>query len=653
MDHVGVKRNRLLADAGIVLALVGAGLAVAFGWASELTSHELMEGFVVSNTVLGLSLSLAGYPIARARPANGVGWLLLAGGLSFLVSGTGYAALAWGTEPGDTAAGWRLLATLANGAWPLAVTVFTPLALLLFPDGRSVAPFGRYACGAVVAAGSVFSLGVLTAENSTVSDLGIDGYLQWPWLSEQAWLIVVAGAVWYVAVALALVGLVLRYRRGSDRERRQVLWLLFAAILMVALFLVSDLLGVDSWANIFVIALVPMAILVAVLRYQLLDIKLVLSRSLVYAALTGLTVLTYVTVVALTERTLSERVPFGPSVLAAIIAALVFNPLRLRLQAGVDRLLYGARNDPVRAVAAVGAQLGDATGLDDVLSRMCEVLRLPGAAVTSGGTEVARYGQLEATTTLALPDAGELVVALRSGETRLSSADQRILAVLTGPLAMAVRLRAARNAVVAAREEERRRLRRDLHDGIGPALTGVILQADAARRIVESDPAEAARLMDALRRRTTETVDEIRRLVNELRPPELDVLGLSGAIREHAATVRQRTDGSPLVIAVDTGPLPQLPAGIEVAVYRISVEALHNVTRHSQASAAKLTLQVDGADLRLNVRDDGHATNGTWRPGVGLTSMKERVAELGGTFLAGPDGTGGHVEVTIPIAGAP
>jgi signal transduction histidine kinase len=650
---MGVTRARLLADAGFVLALVEAGLAVAFGWASELSSQQLMEGFVVSNTIIGLSLSVAGYPIARARPGNRVGWLLLAGGVSFQLSGTGYAVLAWGTDPGDTGVGWRLLATFANGAWPLAVTVFVPLALALFPDGRSVAPFGRYVCGAVVAAGSVFTLGILTAEDSTVSGLGIDGYLQWPWLSEQVWLTVIAGVVWYIAIALVLVGLVLRYRRGGDRERRQVLWLLFAAVLMVALFLVSDLLGVDSWANIFVIALVPMAILVAVLRYQLLDIRLVVSRSLVYAALTGLTVLTYVTVVALTERTLSQRAPLGPPVLAAIVAALAFNPVRLRLQAGVDWLLYGARNDPVRAVAEVGAQLGDATGLDGVLRRMCEVMRLPGAAVTSGGTELARYGRLDATTTFTLPEEGELVVALRSGESRLSAADQRVLALLTGPLAMAVRLRAARNAVVAAREEERRRLRRDLHDGIGPALTGVILQADAARRIVDSDPAEAARLMDALRRRTTETVDEIRRLVNELRPPELDVLGLSGAIREHAATLRARTDGSPLVVTVDTEPLPQLPAGIEVAVYRITIEALHNVTRHSGASAAMVSLRVAGPDLRLDVRDDGRATNGSWRPGVGLTSMKERVAELSGTFVAGPDGAGGHVGVTVPIGSTP
>jgi signal transduction histidine kinase len=176
-----------------------------------------------------------------------------------------------------------------------------------------------------------------------------------------------------------------------------------------------------------------------------------------------------------------------------------------------------------------------------------------------------------------------------------------------------------------------------------------VLKADAARRLAMSDPQRAAELMGELRAETTATIDGIRRLVNELRPLALDAVGLVDALREQAGALTRRVDGAPLQVTVEASALPGLPAAVEVAAYRIAMEALTNVTRHSTATAATVRLDSDGRQLTLVVRDNGGANGGPWRAGVGLTSMRERAAELGGTCHAGPDGTGGGISVTLPV----
>jgi signal transduction histidine kinase len=320
----------------------------------------------------------------------------------------------------------------------------------------------------------------------------------------------------------------------------------------------------------------------------------------------------------------------------------------------------------VRAIAEVGAQLGDAggSGLAGALRALCVVMRLPSAEITAAGRRIAAHGVAPALRqSIPLEQGGEavgeLTVGLRAGETRLDPADERVLHLLSASLAVAVRatllardLGQAREALVTAREEERRRLRRDLHDGLGPALTGVVLNADAARRLVPADPDRAVALLADLRAQTTAAIDDIRRLVNELRPPALDGLGLTGALREHAATIAGRPGDRPLRIDVEAAePLGPLPAAVEVAAYRIATEALTNVVRHSRASRATVTLRAEPAAFTLTVYDNGADGTAAWQPGVGLTSMTERAAELGGRCVAEPGADGGRVSVTIPLGG--
>jgi signal transduction histidine kinase len=245
---------------------------------------------------------------------------------------------------------------------------------------------------------------------------------------------------------------------------------------------------------------------------------------------------------------------------------------------------------------------------------------------------------------------GDLVVGVRAGERRLSGADLAVLGLLATPLAVALHairlsaeLQVSRERLVTATEEERRRLHRELHDSLGPALTGAAFKADAVGNQVAADPARAIALSAELGEQIRAAIGDIRRLVYGLRPPALDELGLVGAVRRFAGQL----EGDVRII-VEAAEPPPLPAAVEVAAYRIAAEAMTNVVRHSGGRNAVLSLHADAAALRLSVTDDGTAA-GTWRPGVGLRSIAERAAEVGGRCEAGPTSDGGRVAAVLPL----
>jgi two-component system NarL family sensor kinase len=649
------RRTTVLATVLCAITVAEALTAVAAAAWAGLPWARLIELLVVSNVTLGLCLAAAGWPVAVHRPGNAVGWLLLGGGVSYASTGAGIPLLAVVARAGAAGEpGWQLFAMLVNGGWSWALTLFLPLALLCFPDGGLPGRGWRWLVVVVAAAGPLaFAGGALSGFSEEV---GVPGYVIAPGVGQR--LIGIAFALVPAIYLAAVTSLILRYRRGDDRTRRQLLWVLLALLVVVVIFLLDPVLP-DSLLSILPIALIPAAILVAIFRYGLLDIRLVFSRSLLYVLLTGAAVGAYLAVVAGLGRVLTATALL-PSVAATLVVALAFHPVRVWLQRRVDHLVYGARQDPVRALSEVGARLADTDGLDDVLAALCRALRLPYAAIVVHGRTVARCGPFPgdpAPGAAAVPlphGAGELVVGLRSGERRLAAADQRMLALLAAPISVAVRatelaeeLTRSREQTISAREEERRRLRRDLHDGLGPVLTGVVLNAEAARRLVRSDPDRSETLIGDLRDQTTAALEDIRRLVYGLRPPALDSLGLVGALQEYAMTLPQR---SSLRVTVEAAtPLDDLPAAAEVAAYRIVTEALTNVTRHSNASAATVVLSRDGGELRVAVHDDGVNAGTGWQPGVGLTSIRERAAELGGRCTIALDRTGGRIDVWLPV----
>ncbi|TCK22614.1 sensor histidine kinase [Pseudonocardia endophytica] len=633
----------------VVLELgTGVSAAIAAGW----TLSEAIDAFVVTNAAIGLSCGVAGVLIAWQRPRNPVGWLLLAAAVSQSGTVAGAPPLDLAVQHGASEPMLRTLATLSGYAWPWSIATFLPLALLLFPDGGLTGRFRRSAAALAVLNGPLFAV--------HVAGDGVAGDPVQPWLVIPA-ITTVGTAVEILNLlvyVLAVIGLVVRYRRGDEQRRRQLLWLVLALVLVVVVIVPWGLFDAGPILQLLAIALVPASIAVAVLRHQLLDIRLVLSRTVLYVVLTALVAATYLGLVTLANRVLAGSLP-GNAVLAALVVAIAFHPVRVRLQRLVDRALYGDRSDPVRALSGMGERLraGDpGDGIGPVLAAVCDALRLPSAAVVRDGIERARHGSPDgAVESVPLvyrgEEVGALVVGVRSGQRALDRTDRAALDVLAAPLAVAVRatelsasLQRSRERIVAAREEERRRLRRDLHDGLGPVLTGISFQADAAGNLLASDPARAAELLTALRAAATEAIQDVRRLVHDLRPPALDELGLVGALRQHAD---QLGAGAPAVDVLAPDELPPLPAAAEVAAYRIGAEALTNAVRHAGAGHVTLTIAV-GDELELDVRDDG-GSEGGWTPGVGLTSMTERAAELGGSVRLTAGSDGGRVVARLPL----
>jgi signal transduction histidine kinase len=356
------------------------------------------------------------------------------------------------------------------------------------------------------------------------------------------------------------------------------------------------------------------------------------------------------------------------SLLATGLVALLFQPLRSWLQRGVNRMLYGQRDEPYRVVTRlskrVESSLTHETILPTIVETVAQALKLPYAAITlrAGDTYVvaATYGVANGDS-LRLPliyqaePIGELILSPRAPGDAWTPADRQLLdevARQAGMAAHAVQLTGdlqhSRERLVLAREEERRRLRRDLHDGLGPTLGNLTLQLDAVDDLIESDPLAAHELVVKVKRQTQLAIGEIRRLVDDLRPPALDELGLVTALREQAAQVNQL--GALLVNVDAPDTLPNLPAAVEVAAYRIAAEGLRNAARHAAARRCVIRLQLDDG-LMVEVVDDGKGISAQAHRGVGIDSMRERAAELGGTCVVETASQGGvRVFARLPLA---
>jgi signal transduction histidine kinase len=286
------------------------------------------------------------------------------------------------------------------------------------------------------------------------------------------------------------------------------------------------------------------------------------------------------------------------------------------------------------------------------------------AVELTGATEPAAHTGKPAEPSIGVPltvrgeDVGRLVVAQRSPREAFGPRDLRLLDELARPIAVAAHaaaltrdLQHSRESLVIAREEERRRIRRDLHDGLGPALAGVAFGIDAARNTLRRDPAATDLALAEIKAEVQASLGDVRRLVYDLRPPALDRLGVVPAIEEYAARLRERT---PLEISVSASDLPPLSAAVEVAAYRIVTEALNNAVRHSGATHSGVAMAAIDGCLRLTVTDDGRGIGERRGSGLGLTAMAERAAELGGTcaVLRGAEG-GTSVVAELPLREAP
>jgi signal transduction histidine kinase len=413
--------------------------------------------------------------------------------------------------------------------------------------------------------------------------------------------------------------------------------------------------------------LLPVAITVAIVKYRLYEIDTLINRTLVYGGLTGSVLAAYAIVVLLVASVSSATPEWRSSVLVVVVVTLVAYPVRDRMQRWVNQRMYGDRDDPARAMSRLGRRVADSVTPVELLSTVTETigttLRLPYVAVELVGTTsqiTASYGRRPSDEPQRLElvhqgnRVGALLVGRRSPTEQFTAADVRLLddvsrqvAAAAHAVQLAADLQRSRERLVLAREEERRRLRRDLHDGVGSALAGLALQAGRARRAIDDAPDTAIERMAALEAGIRASVVDVRRIVDDLRPPALDDLGLGEALRERADAL---FDGRS-VVSCDISDVA-LPAAVEVAAYRIGTEALTNSARHSGAASVEVRVQLGEGDrcLLIEVVDDGLGIGGTAEHGVGLGSMRERASELGGTCDIRSDaGTGTTVRAVLPL----
>lgn len=663
--------------AALALALTFGGMAGGLALEAQGASSSLKLADA-GLTAAFLSLPAVGALLVWRRPENAVGWLLAATGAfgGLYVSAHGWAVYALRTRPGalpgGTVAAWVV-------TWGLVPTFgVLPYLAATFPTGRIERPslrrLGRIALVALVAVGLAQAFapdtidGLDPAVRPIANPLGIDG------LRVVLAAITFGGVVVVLAFTLAAIADALaRYRRSTGDERRQLRGVaLFPALIPAGIaisFVVPDVAVDPLVVTSQLVALIGLsaAIAVAVLRYRLYDLGDYLRRTAAYIALSAAVVIALLTVASVVGVLLPSS-GVAPAAIAAAAMALALGPLRARLQRGVDRLLFGQRNAPFAVLTEIGAGLeasvSPISALTGVVDTMATSLHVPYVAIEVDGDEfgvasVRRGEPREPATRLPLVHQherlGVLVVGHRSADESFTEAELQLLRDLSRQVAVAVHaatataaLQKARLELVRGREEERRRLRRDIHDGLGPTLAGTMLQLDTLRGLIDGKSPGATELANKVKDNLRLLVEDVRRVSHDLRPPALDELGLVGALREQ---VESLTRGSGIDVVLD---LPEsvrpLGAAAEVAVYRITSEALTNLVRHSEARQCSIRLAV-GEVLELEICDDGKGVPDGSTAGMGLVSMRDRAAELGGvcTFeTVEPSGT--RVKARLPVS---
>jgi len=639
-------------------------------WLGLLSGERLFTGDVVpSHLVLVACYALIGLLICSKQPTNNIGHLACLIGLSTIAGDVvqAYAHVGLldrpGSLPGAAFASWCLWLYYPGY---VALLIWLPLR---FPDGKPPFRWWRpvnWAGWAILAA------------------VGLEAVLLWPirgirlldGTSPQSSFPIAAQHVgtavnWAFRLVpwLALASLVTRYVRSDRATRVQIRWFVIAAV-SIGVTALENWLHLPGWLEGFrAVPWVPFALLVAMNRHQLFGIELIVRRSLVLTGLTVGVVGVYTAVVAGASALLGVS-GLGPSLVATALVAVLFQPARDLLQRGAEKLVYGRRRDPHLALSQLGRHLQSSVGRDEGLPAIAETvvqaLRLPYVRIDLAGD----HGPGEAGTrvggvaTVALVHrreyVGELTVGLRSGERRLDNLDRRVVdelaplvATAVHAMALTAEVRRSRERLVVAREEERRRLRRDIHDGLGPALAGIAMEIQAARNLMEAGDGAVVDVLTSAEGRTRDAIIEVRRVVYALRPPVLDQLGLLRALEEHASSVSGPMHGDGLVVSVEAdGELASLPAGAEVAAYLIVLEALTNVLRHADARRCQIRLVAD-EELLIEVNDDGIGLPDGASMGVGLSSMRERAEELGGTLSLDASAMAGLCVVArIPLESA-
>jgi signal transduction histidine kinase len=666
MSRAGARTATGLAAFSMAMAAAAVGLRL---WSEGLHVRgalpDLTNGAWAIDVLGAIAWCLPGVLIARRRPDVIFGWLAL-------VAAFGHGLAALGLQVAVAGQlGHHGLPGVAWGLWlvswgPAVELPALAVIYVLFPDGRRMAGWwGRLSLLAPVIVGVGVLLEMLAPfpDSFGIKDRSPFSGVHNPLTGDGLTQLPPGVPLIAVGMILASATVLWRWHRADGAARGELHGLAFLAALapfvVVAVVALPARFGfavgeIETFLEIAVITAV-------VLRHQLFGIEVTLRRFAVYTTLIFAVAIGHAAIAAVATSFTSDD---ATATLSTIAVALGVLPARDLLNRAVNRLLYGSRDDPIAVLAAVSKTSTSSSDGADLLQQLAgsvaTMMRLPFVAIEVAGDEpalVTVVGQRIDRTVREFPlvhrgePLGALLTQPRHGESSLSTRDEALLeqvaaqaSIAVAATLMSIDIQRSRERLVVAVEEERRRLRRDLHDGLGPSLTASTFRLDTARALLTSRVEEADELIGAVRVDVAAALNDIRRLVYDLRPPALDDLGLIGALS------RQLDVPSPtgLQVSIDAPEaMPAMSAAVEVAAYRIVIEAVTNVRRHSTAGRCRVIIRGDD-HLRIEVCDDGGPVE-NWTAGVGLAAMSERSAEVGGTLTAGPTPSGGRVEARLPL----
>jgi signal transduction histidine kinase len=696
-----------LAWTGAAFGLVLFGVTV---WLGFLRGSRVLLFGAGPQTWLDVASSapFAAFPVMAAviisrQPTNRFAWL-------FGVTGVCNTIANFAGEYAAAALLWHRSLPLGHFAAWLAVWVWVvstssvPLAVLLFPNGRFLTRRWRLVGVAAVVNTTVLILTQMflpdpTGQSPFPNPLGLGAMVPVGKVIG-----VVESPIVTTLVLLAAVSFVLRYRRSDSEVRHQLKWLLLPLTLVPISFLLnsianpgptatsSPLTVVSAVFQFFSQAIFLTAVSVAILKYRLYDIDVVLSRTLVYGALAAFITAVYVGIVVGIGTLVGSggKPNLALSIMATAIVAVAFQPVRERLQKVANRLVYGKRATPYEVLSEFSERVAESYAADDVLPRMARVLADgTGAAradvwlrtgdilrqaatwpVDAAAAEPARvvsdslHGMPEADRAVAVRHQGELLGALtvtkRKGES-LTPVEEKLLSDLAGQAGLVLKnvgltaellqrmedLRASRQRLVAAQDEERRRLERNLHDGAQQNLVALKVKLGLAELMAEKDPARAKQLIGELKADADQALGTLRDLARGIYPPLLADKGLAAALEAQA-----RKATLPVVISAEA--VGRYPQETEAAIYFCVLEALQNVQKYAEATRATVHLAQAGGVLAVAVEDDGRGFDPrATKKGSGLQNMEDRLDALGGTVeIHSAPGSGATVTVRLPVGEA-
>ena len=670
------RLRRLVVPAAVIVA-AGAALSLALEVAAGRHDEAVF-------TVLVLSFPAVGVLVLRRRPDTRLAWLMVSMGLMFAVLGplSAYGALA---VEGDLPFGPLALALGGPGWVPFIAG--SGFLLLLFPDGHLPSPRWRWfawLCGVGLTLvfvsiwfypGDFADAGYPEIENP----IGIEALGQ----------VLDAFGVLLLSAPLLVVGgfasLVVRMRRTTDDVvRHQIRWLAYAASLMASFFMLSFVPGLgndEGWGGVIQsigalsFMLIPVATGVAILRYRLYDIDVVIRKTLVFAVMATLIAAVYVGLVVGIGALVGSRSSPVLSALAAAVVALVFQPVRTRARRLADRVVFGKRATPYEVMATFGDQLAETYSSEDVLPRIARVLgegvgaerarvrlligdELREVAVWPDDADAGRaddfsadvrhQGELLGALTVAMPPsdpmdpAKERLVHDLAAQAGLVLRNERLTSALRARL---TELQAAQKRLVAAQDHERRKLERNIHDGAQQQLVALQVRQRLAEQLVHRDPAKAKEMLGQLQVDTAAALDDLRDLARGIYPPLLADKGLAAALEAQARK-------SPVPVTVEAGQIGRFPQEIEAAVYFTVLEALQNTAKYAHASNVSVIVERRESALAFTVTDDGDGFDTTATGhGSGLQGIADRLGALGGTLVVrSAPGSGTSVSGHLPFA---